>query len=741
MSNSAGAILGKLCPVLHLAALGRLIGLYQTRRPHQRGLLPQVILPSTNISSPLDLPPIHPSGQGQSKQSSSPPQSPSDSLQIGYDVFISYNAMDRAWVWGELLPKLEAAGLRVLDRFRDFEPGAVELTEVVRAVKNSRKTLLVLTPDWLQSDANLYEVHLTQYVEQQELKRKIVPLKLKPCSLPETLPFLVAVDFTDLRFREDEYKRLIRAIRETPHWWPHTFPPVNRKTAENSRNALLFSLLALIIILVLPGAINAVNELWPAGPLAFIGPAPTFTPTMTATPTPTATSTATPTATITPMPTMGSGFNIAVAEFAVTGQAASPDLVKDSQELSQWLFTAAKKENDQLPSALRSEIRGPGEIGVVGPANAAQVAGQHHATLLIYGVITPGADSYYVQPNFYVSEEGFSYAPEVAGPNRLGLPVPFKLPLGEPGTLFGLNEKLDARVQALRHLMAGLAYFYVHQDDLAYAEFEQAAQVDHWQPTEGQEVVYLLMGAAKLRTANNLNGEPTQRAEAIIQAEKAFTQAFQLNSNYARSYLGLGGIALTQAMSINEQGVVTQVDPVKLVEARDWYSKSMSAGDQPTLAYYIPIKAYYGLGQVQLAGYKFKLPGWSDVEARLAFNQVIVRWHNEAHQASELAWFVGHAHYNLGLLAGWAEDWDTVISECHNAHKILQQIEINRPLEPILYCYDGLALAYEKKNQLAEACQAYSQAIQMSERVTIPGGDRKRWQTALDQLRQKGACP
>jgi TIR domain len=41
-----------------------------------------------------------------------------------YDVFISYSPADQVWVRGELLPRLEAAGLRVLVDYRDFAIGA-----------------------------------------------------------------------------------------------------------------------------------------------------------------------------------------------------------------------------------------------------------------------------------------------------------------------------------------------------------------------------------------------------------------------------------------------------------------------------------------------------------------------------------------------------------------------------------------------------------------------------------------
>jgi hypothetical protein len=40
--------------------------------------------------------------------------------EYAYDVFISYSHDDKGWVRGELLQRLEAAGLKAYIDFRDF---------------------------------------------------------------------------------------------------------------------------------------------------------------------------------------------------------------------------------------------------------------------------------------------------------------------------------------------------------------------------------------------------------------------------------------------------------------------------------------------------------------------------------------------------------------------------------------------------------------------------------------------
>ena len=74
-----------------------------------------------------------------------------------YDVFISYSSADKDWVRGELLTHLEGKGLRVCIDFRDFAPGKAALHNMRDAVKRSRRTLLVMTTQWVASEWSLYE--------------------------------------------------------------------------------------------------------------------------------------------------------------------------------------------------------------------------------------------------------------------------------------------------------------------------------------------------------------------------------------------------------------------------------------------------------------------------------------------------------------------------------------------------------------------------------------------------------
>jgi len=104
-----------------------------------------------------------------------------------YDGFISYSHHDKEWVHGWLLPRLEAAGLRVCIDFRDFEPGLPSLINMENAVEHSRKTLIVLTPAWVESEWTAFESLLIQTDDPAGRRARMIPLLLKSCEPPKEL--------------------------------------------------------------------------------------------------------------------------------------------------------------------------------------------------------------------------------------------------------------------------------------------------------------------------------------------------------------------------------------------------------------------------------------------------------------------------------------------------------------------------------------------------------------------------
>lgn len=131
---------------------------------------------------------------------------------FAYDVFISYSSQDKSWVRGELLPKLDAAGLKTFIDFRDFDIGAPSITEMERGVLTSRKTLLVLTPAYLKSQWTEFENLMLQSSDPANRLRKLIPLLKEKCELPLRIGMLTYVDFTDPNELDLAWQKLLRGL-------------------------------------------------------------------------------------------------------------------------------------------------------------------------------------------------------------------------------------------------------------------------------------------------------------------------------------------------------------------------------------------------------------------------------------------------------------------------------------------------------------------------------------------------
>ncbi|NEQ50565.1 MAG: toll/interleukin-1 receptor domain-containing protein [Leptolyngbya sp. SIO3F4] len=114
-----------------------------------------------------------------------------------YDVFISYSTADKAWVRGELLTRLQNAGLKVCIDFRDFRRGAPTVTEIERLIEASARTLLILTPAYLESQWTEFETLLLQTFDPTNRELRLLPLLKEQCELPKRLKIYTYVDFAE----------------------------------------------------------------------------------------------------------------------------------------------------------------------------------------------------------------------------------------------------------------------------------------------------------------------------------------------------------------------------------------------------------------------------------------------------------------------------------------------------------------------------------------------------------------
>jgi len=158
-----------------------------------------------------------------------------------YDVFISYSHQDKDWVRGDLLSKLEAKGLQVCIDYRDFEIGAPSVAEMRRGVTTSRKTLLVLTENYLRSAWTEFEVLMIQTLDPANRHRRLIPLRKEECQLPNEIGYLTFVDFANPADWEIEWRKLLNALGSASAKKPPIVDgdpsPVSKLGEETSRSA------------------------------------------------------------------------------------------------------------------------------------------------------------------------------------------------------------------------------------------------------------------------------------------------------------------------------------------------------------------------------------------------------------------------------------------------------------------------------------------------------------------------
>ena len=144
--------------------------------------------------------------------------------QFPSDVFISYSSKDRDWVRGELLKRIEQAGLKAFIDFRDFTRGALSISECERGVVQCRKTLVVLTPDYIASEWTEIESAMAQTLSPANRKLRLIPLLRQECDKPLRIAALTHIDFTDGADLDLAWRQLLTALGKPPEPEPPKAP-------------------------------------------------------------------------------------------------------------------------------------------------------------------------------------------------------------------------------------------------------------------------------------------------------------------------------------------------------------------------------------------------------------------------------------------------------------------------------------------------------------------------------------
>ncbi len=105
-----------------------------------------------------------------------------------YDAFVAYCSQDeeeRKWVHLTLTPKLEDEyGFKLCVHHRDFMPGYDIADNIVEAIQNSNKVLVILSPTFLESDWCHFEVRMAREKLIRDRRDSLVLVIYKPLDVP-----------------------------------------------------------------------------------------------------------------------------------------------------------------------------------------------------------------------------------------------------------------------------------------------------------------------------------------------------------------------------------------------------------------------------------------------------------------------------------------------------------------------------------------------------------------------------
>lgn len=112
-----------------------------------------------------------------------------------------------------LVPRLEAAGLRACIDYRDFRLEAVLIKEMERAVEESKYTLAVLTPTYLQSNFTEFENVIAEHLGLEQSAQRLLLVMREPCDASLQMRARLQLDMTDDEEFEVTVARLIEALK------------------------------------------------------------------------------------------------------------------------------------------------------------------------------------------------------------------------------------------------------------------------------------------------------------------------------------------------------------------------------------------------------------------------------------------------------------------------------------------------------------------------------------------------
>ena len=387
-------------------------------------------------------------------------------------------------------------------------------------------------------------------------------------------------------------------------------------------------------------------------------------------------------------------FNLVVTPpTLVTGRRVRPGNA-DSRALADFLYQRIQQEFERIDLQIPYDIRPPEHTCTLSGATAeerraaaqtlAEATGAH---VVVYGVITQGAQGWRYSPEFFVSYKGFAQGEQVIGTHTLGRDLPIELPF-RPEDFQGVQKiALTERIKALSLIAIGMAHYFSDHPEEAVPFFELAEETRGWSPEDGgKAVISYFLGNARVAEAIR-----TASLETLEQAGGHYDQALALKPGYARALSGKANILyLLGSGDFSGQ----EPDPDLLESARERFDAILKMED-PEVAD-IELNLHFTLGKIHLLQGE---SGWE--QARKEFEFILERYGQLPDKSlEELA---GHTYARLGLLAYYGGD----LPEAETL--LLAAVERVSPHYQASYL-GTLAQMFKNKGDPARAIQLYTRA-------------------------------
>lgn len=129
------------------------------------------------------------------------------------DFFISRNGRDKAWAeW--IASTLVDAGYSVVIQDWDFRPGGNFVLDMDRAIKDSEKTIVVLSDNFLNAEFTQSEWAAAFRQDPQGIKRALIPVKVRDCKPLGLLSQISYINFVNLAGESECRAALLEGLKE-----------------------------------------------------------------------------------------------------------------------------------------------------------------------------------------------------------------------------------------------------------------------------------------------------------------------------------------------------------------------------------------------------------------------------------------------------------------------------------------------------------------------------------------------